>query len=58
MAGGAQALQSPRQKRIPIATMMHEMIGDLGRTHDASRQAQRAQRLTPQLGASKPAPAL
>jgi hypothetical protein len=34
----------------PIASVMHDMIGDLGRTPDASRQAQCAQRPTPQLG--------
>jgi hypothetical protein len=57
MAGGAQALQLPRQKRIPIASVMRDMIGDRGRRHDVSRQALRAQRLTPQLGATQPAPA-
>jgi hypothetical protein len=56
VARSAQALQSPCQKRIPIATMMHDMIGDLGRAHDASRQAQRAQRLGPQLGATQATP--
>jgi hypothetical protein len=57
VAGGAQALQSPRQERIPIASVMHDMIADRGRRHNVSRQALRAQRLTPQLSTSKLAPA-
>jgi hypothetical protein len=56
VAGRAQALQLPRQECIPIASVMHDMIGDLGRTHDASQQAQRAQRLSPQLCPTQPAP--
>ena len=57
VADRTEALELAGQESRPIAPVMHDMIGDRGRCHDVSRQAQRAQRLSPQLCPTQPAPA-